>query len=78
VPEKRVLVRHSLTYNAGRQAQPDLHCWFNRRRGRIRTEGYYSETLLDDNAVLQAQEYISRHEGCRLTDGRLVAKRSTP
>jgi hypothetical protein len=41
-------------------------------RGRIWTEGYCGEPLFDDVAVEQAQEYVARHEGCRMTDGKLV------
>ena len=44
-------------------------------RGRIWTEGYCAETLFDDVAVAEVQEYIARHEGCRMTDGRLVERR---
>jgi REP element-mobilizing transposase RayT len=41
-------------------------------RGRIWTEGYCAEPLFDDMAIEDAQEYISRHDGCRMTDGRIV------
>ncbi len=41
-------------------------------RGRIWTEGYCAEPLEDDGAVLQVREYIVRHQGCRMTDGRLM------
>jgi hypothetical protein len=41
-------------------------------RGRIWTEGYCAEPLFDDRAVEQAQEYISRHEGCMMLDGRVI------
>jgi len=38
-------------------------------RGRIWTEGYCCEPLLDDDAIEQAQAYIARHGGCRMTGG---------
>jgi hypothetical protein len=41
-------------------------------RGRIWTEGYCAEPLFDNVAVEQAQKYIARHEGCMMTDGRVV------
>lgn len=41
-------------------------------RGRIWTEGYCAEPICDDAAVLPVQEYIARHDGCRMTDGRCV------
>jgi hypothetical protein len=46
-------------------------------RGRIWTEGYCAEPLFDDVAIEQAQQYIVRHSGCRLSDGRVV-DRKTP
>jgi hypothetical protein len=46
-------------------------------RGRIWTEGYCAEPLFDDMAVQQAQEYIARHLGCRMTDGKVIG-RGTP
>jgi hypothetical protein len=46
-------------------------------KGRIWTEGYCAEPLFDDVAVEQAQEYVARHEGCRMIDGRVV-DRITP
>jgi hypothetical protein len=45
-------------------------------RGRVWTEGYCGEPLYDDAAVEQAQEYIARHDGCRMTDGRVLLQRS--
>jgi hypothetical protein len=45
-------------------------------RGRIWTEGYCAEPLFDDVAIQDAQEYIARHDGCRMTDGRVVERRS--
>jgi hypothetical protein len=41
-------------------------------RGRIWTEGYCAEPLIDGTAIGEVQEYIARHQGCRMTDGRLV------
>ena len=41
-------------------------------RGRIWTEGYCAEPLFDNVAIEQSQEYIARHDGCRLIDGRVV------
>jgi REP element-mobilizing transposase RayT len=40
-------------------------------RGRIWTEGYCAEPLFDEAAIMQVQEYIARHPGCRMSDGRL-------
>ena len=39
-------------------------------RGKIWTEGYCAEPLFDDIAIEQAQEYIARHSGCMMLDGR--------
>jgi len=44
-------------------------------RGRIWTEGYCAEPLFDEAAIAQVQEYIARHDGLRMSDGRLVARR---
>lgn len=41
-------------------------------RGRIWTEGYCAEPLFDEVEITRAQEYISRHEGCMMLDGRIV------
>lgn len=41
-------------------------------RGKVWTEGYCAEPLFDNAAVEQAQEYISRHNGCRMIDGRTI------
>jgi hypothetical protein len=41
-------------------------------RGRIWTEGYCAEPLFDERAVEQAQEYIARHNGCMMLDGRVI------
>jgi REP element-mobilizing transposase RayT len=41
-------------------------------RGRIWTDGYCAEPLFDDLAIEQAQEYIARHEGCMMSDGRIL------
>jgi hypothetical protein len=46
-------------------------------RGKIWTAGYCAEPLFDERAIEQAQEYIARHPGCRMLDGRLV-DRSIP
>ncbi|HJQ79567.1 MAG TPA: hypothetical protein VJ828_06410 [Lacipirellulaceae bacterium] len=45
-------------------------------RGRVWTEGYCAEPLFDDVAIEQAQEYIARHDGCRLSDGRVVESKT--
>src|SRR4051812_45553219 len=37
-------------------------------RRRIWTEGYCAEPLFDERAVEQGQEYIARHDGCRMLD----------
>jgi REP element-mobilizing transposase RayT len=47
-------------------------------RGRIWTEGYYAEPLFDNNAIEQVQQYIARHAGCRMSDGRIVADGNEP
>jgi hypothetical protein len=41
-------------------------------RGKIWTEGYCAEPLFDNAAIEQAQEYIARHAGCAMTDGRVI------
>jgi hypothetical protein len=46
-------------------------------RGRIWTEGYCAEPLFDATAIEAAQNYIARHDGCRMTDGRVVDWRSS-
>jgi REP element-mobilizing transposase RayT len=46
-------------------------------RGRIWTEGYCAETLFDDTALVQAQEYVARHDGARMVDGRVIVRRHT-
>ena len=43
-------------------------------RGRIWTEGFCGEPLLDDRALEQAQEYIARHSGCRMSAGNVVGQ----
>jgi hypothetical protein len=43
-------------------------------RGRIWTEGYCAEPLFDEAAILQVQEYIARHAGCRMIDGRVIER----
>jgi hypothetical protein len=45
-------------------------------RGRAWTEGYCAEPLFDDTAIQQAQEYIARHDGCRMSDGRVIVRPS--
>lgn len=42
------------------------------KRGKIWTEGYCAEPLFDDRAIEQAQEYIARHDGCMMLDGRVI------
>lgn len=44
-------------------------------RGRIWTEGYCAEPLFDESAIEQAQEYIARHDGCRMNNGQLLERR---
>jgi hypothetical protein len=44
-------------------------------RGRIWTEGYCGEPLYDDAAIMQAQEYIANHAGCRMTNGHVVGRK---
>ncbi len=46
-------------------------------RGRIWTEGYCAEPLFDDIALVQAQEYVARHDGARMVDGRVIVRRHT-
>jgi hypothetical protein len=41
-------------------------------RGKIWTEGYCAEPLFDNLSIEQAQEYIARHDGCMMIDGRAV------
>src|SRR4051794_15208620 len=41
-------------------------------RGKIWTEGYCAEPLFDERAVEQAHEYIARHDGCMMLDGRVI------
>jgi hypothetical protein len=45
-------------------------------KGRVWTEGYCAEPLFDDLAVEQAQDYIVRHAGCRMTNGKVVGRRT--
>ena len=45
-------------------------------RGRIWTEGYCAEPLFDEPAIEDAQQYIGRHAGCRMMDGRVIERRS--
>ena len=44
-------------------------------RGRIWTEGYCAEPLFDEAAIMQVQEYVARHLGCRMSDGRFEWQR---
>jgi hypothetical protein len=41
-------------------------------RGRIWTEGFCGEPLFDGLAIEQAQEYIARHNGYMMSDGRIL------
>ena len=41
-------------------------------RGKIWTAGYCAEPLFDNAAIEQAQEYIARHKGCMMIDGRVI------
>jgi hypothetical protein len=45
-------------------------------KGQIWTAGYCAEPLFDDVAIQQAQEYIARHEGCRMSDGKVVGRKT--
>ena len=45
-------------------------------RGKIWTEGYCAEPLLDECAIEQAREYIAHHDGCMMLDGRTVDRRT--
>jgi hypothetical protein len=45
-------------------------------RGYIWTERYSAELLSDNEAIDAAQEYIARHDGCRMSDGRIVDRRT--
>jgi hypothetical protein len=40
-------------------------------RGRIWTEGYWQRGLKTDDELWIARDYIRRHAGCRLIDGKL-------
>jgi REP element-mobilizing transposase RayT len=40
--------------------------------GRIWTEGYYDSMCFDVEKILIRRKYIARHEGCRLTDGKII------
>jgi REP element-mobilizing transposase RayT len=44
--------------------------------GRIWTEGYYDSMCFDDPTILVRRRYIARHDGCRLTDGKIIDPRS--
>lgn len=39
-------------------------------RGRIWTEGYCHRTIATDDELIVARDYIRRHAGCRLIDGK--------
>ncbi len=41
-------------------------------RGRIWTDGYCHRCLRDDEELCVAREYIARHKGCRMVDGKRV------
>jgi REP element-mobilizing transposase RayT len=40
--------------------------------GRIWTEGYYDSRLFDSAAIDARRQYIRRHAGCRMTDGKIL------
>ena len=42
-------------------------------RGRIWTEGYWSEELRDEAALEKVRRYIANHPGCRMTGGNLLS-----
>lgn len=44
-------------------------------RGRIWTEGYCAEPLFDALAIEQARDYVARHDGCRMANGRIIERR---
>ena len=43
--------------------------------GRIWTEGYYDSMCFDNATIHIRRRYIARHDGCRLTDGRIIDPR---
>jgi hypothetical protein len=44
-------------------------------RGQIWTTGYWDEAVDDETALEQIREYISRHAGCRVLNGKRVSRR---
>ena len=52
-----------------------------RMRQRLATGGFgrrgIAEPLFDDTALVQAQEYVARHDGARMVDGRVIVRRHT-
>jgi PAS domain-containing protein len=63
------IVRHD---NAARSMIARLKNRMRQRlnRGRIWTEGYWQRALKTDDELLVARDYIRRHAGCRLIDGK--------
>jgi hypothetical protein len=41
-------------------------------RGRIWTKGFCAVPLFDNLAIEQAQEYVAKHRGCMMSDGRAI------
>jgi hypothetical protein len=46
-------------------------------RGRIWTEGYSHSVLQSDDDLLATRDYIRKHPGCRLSDGRPFTRQAT-
>jgi REP element-mobilizing transposase RayT len=46
------------------------------KRGRIWTEGYCHNVLKNDEALFAARDYIRKHPGCRVIDGRMCVRTS--
>jgi hypothetical protein len=46
-------------------------------RGRIWTEGYSHSVLQGDDDLLATRDYIRKHPGCRLSDGRPFTRQAT-
>ena len=43
-------------------------------QGRIWTEGYCHRCLYDEGEIYVARQYIARHKGCRMMDGKRVVR----
>ncbi|HZZ29300.1 MAG TPA: hypothetical protein VFE46_14980 [Pirellulales bacterium] len=42
-------------------------------QGRIWTAGYWDRTLTNETALRQAQKYIAKHSGCRMSGGKSLS-----